>query len=140
MPPLTKPSPALLPPMPRVGSPTAATLRLLNPFEPRCQYQACLRANLREPGRFEALRAMIAASKAPCEARIPEVKCRTLVLMGTQDPDFADPAMEARLVAQRLSGELSLVEGAGHYPHVEVSEQVATRILAFLESHASSWT
>jgi pimeloyl-ACP methyl ester carboxylesterase len=86
------------------------------------EYRAQLRANLREPGRLEALQAMIDASKAPCEARIPEVKCKTLVVMGTKDPDFPDPAAEAKFVAERLSGEFLLVEGAGHYPHAEMPE------------------
>jgi AcrR family transcriptional regulator len=38
--------------------------------------------------------------------------------MGTKDPDFSDPAAEARLTAERLTGsaDVTLVHGAGHYP------------------------
>lgn len=88
--------------------------------------------NLREPGRMEALRAMVWASKGSCEARIPEVKAPVLVLMGTKDPDFPDPAAEALYVAGRLNGLAVLIEGAGHYPHVEQPEEVAQASLRFI--------
>lgn len=74
----------------------------------------------------------LAASKASCEARIPEVKAPVLVVMGTKDPDFPDPAAEAKLTAERLRGRVELVEGAGHYPHAELPEQVGPAIVAFL--------
>lgn len=92
-----------------------------------------LRANLSEAGRFEALRAMAFAPKQPCEARIPEVRARTLVVMGTKDPDFHSPEAEAKEVAQRLNADTALVEAAGHYPHVEFPDIVAPRITSFLK-------
>jgi len=67
---------------------------------------------------------------------VPEVRARVLVVMGSRDPDFADAAAEARLVAERLHGELVLVEGAGHYPHAEVPDEVGPRIAAFLRAAA----
>lgn len=91
-----------------------------------------LRASLAEPGRFAALVAMVRASKADCEARLDEVRAATLVLMGERDPDFPDPAAEARWLAQRLRGEARLVAGAGHYPHAERAEAVAPFVLALL--------
>lgn len=109
--------------------------RTLYPSRPPsdlAQHRDALVRNLREPGRFEALRAMLAASKAPCEARMPEVRARTLVVMGSRDPDFADPGAEARLVASRLSGDVCMVEGAGHYPHAEMPEQLAPTLTSFL--------
>jgi len=39
-------------------------------------------------------------------------------------------------VAERLHGELVLVEGAGHYPHAEVPDEVGPRIAAFLRAAA----
>ena len=92
-------------------------------------YAARLAANLREPGRLETLRSMMFASKAACEARLDEVKAPAVVVMGTKDPDFADPAAEARWVAGRVDGQLVLVEGAGHYPHVEQPDAVAEAIV-----------
>jgi hypothetical protein len=51
--------------------------------------------------------------------------------MGTADPDFPDPAAEARLIANCVGGHVLLVEGAGHYPHVELPERTAPPIVAF---------
>lgn len=94
-------------------------------------YTAALRHNLGEPGRFAALRRMAFASKAACEARLPEVQAPTLVVMGSADPDFTDPGAEARLVAERLRGRAVMIEGAGHYPHAEVPEETAAVVLEF---------
>jgi pimeloyl-ACP methyl ester carboxylesterase len=96
------------------------------------EYRGALRDNLKQPGRIEALQQMIAASKASCEARIPEVKAPVLVVMGTKDPDFGDPAAEAKVVANRLHGHLVMVDGAGHYPHVEMHQEVEPAIIKFL--------
>ena len=85
-------------------------------------YRAALRANLAEPGRFEAVQAMLRRSDAEIEARLPPVQAPSLVLMGTKDPDFPDPAAEARWVAEQLRGEARMIEGAGHYPQTEVPE------------------
>lgn len=95
-------------------------------------YVAQLKANLAEPGRLAALKKMILASKAASEERLNRVKTPVMVLMGTKDPDFKDPAAEAKLVADRLHAELYMVEGAGHYPHAEMPEQVGPTIIDFL--------
>ena len=100
-------------------------------------YLQRLRTNVKEPGRLEAVRAMFRASKSDIEARLARVQTPTLVVMGSKDPDFAGvvggPAAEARLVADRLQGSVLMVEGAGHYPHAEMPEQVAPAIADFLE-------
>lgn len=95
-------------------------------------YRAALRRNLSEPGRLDALHAQLDASKASCEARIAAVKAPVLVIMGSKDPDFSDPAVEANLVATRLHGELIMVDGAGHYPHAEMPDKVGPAIIKFL--------
>lgn len=96
-------------------------------------YRAALKANLKQPGRFEAVQAMLGSSKAGVEARLGEVTAPVLVVMGSKDPDFPDPAAEARLVAERLGGTVQLIEGAGHYPHAEMPEEMATAVLSFLD-------
>lgn len=101
-------------------------------------YLSALRANLREPGRMAALRAMLAAPKAGAEARIGDVTAPTLVVMGTRDPDFPDPAAEAAEVARRLPGRTLMVEGAGHYPQAEMPELVVPELLDFLAHVATS--
>ena len=103
-----------------------------NPPADLGEYRRALRDNLKQAGRMEALQQMIDASKAPCEARIPDVKAPVLVVMGTKDPDFTDPSTEAKLVADRLHGRLLMVDGAGHYPHVEMAAEVEPVIIKFL--------
>ncbi len=96
------------------------------------QAKAALVANLREPGRMEALRAMVGLSKADTEALVARSRVPALVVMGTRDPDFADAAAEARWLGQALGSEPLVVDGAGHYPHLETPEQVAPAVLGFL--------
>jgi len=96
-------------------------------------YRAALVANLKEPGRIEATKALIFATQAPCEARIPEVHAPVLVVMGTRDPDFTDPAAEADWVAAHLHATKLMVDGAGHYPQVEYPDVVAQAVIEFVK-------
>jgi pimeloyl-ACP methyl ester carboxylesterase len=98
-------------------------------------YRSRLRENLSQPGRFAALRGMmLGRSRREIEARLPKVAAPVLVVMGTSDRDFKDPAREARLVADPLWAEVELIEGAGHYPHVEFPERTSPALTSFVES------
>jgi pimeloyl-ACP methyl ester carboxylesterase len=99
-------------------------------------YLADLKANLREPGRFDAVVGMAYAPKTDAEERLDLVKAPVLVVMGTKDPDWADPKAEAQFIAQALSAELAMIEGAGHYPYTEMPEKVTPIILEFLQRFA----
>jgi pimeloyl-ACP methyl ester carboxylesterase len=96
-------------------------------------YREALVANLKQPGRIEAVKAMIFASKSPCEARIPQVRAPVFVMMGSRDSDFDDPAAEAKWVADHLHGKKLMIAGAGHYPHVEYPDIAGAAIVAFIE-------
>lgn len=96
-------------------------------------YVRQLVANLREPGRLAALRQMLFASKAASAARLGRVAAPALVVMGTRDRDFKDPAGEAQLVARHLHAEVCMIAGAGHYPHAEMPEQTGPAITGFLD-------
>jgi pimeloyl-ACP methyl ester carboxylesterase len=98
-------------------------------------YRARLGTNLREPGRFGALQAMLAATRAPIEARLGQVKTPTLVVMGRADPDFSDPAGEAAFIAEKTHGEVVLLDNTGHYPQVERPDVTAAAIVTFLAVH-----
>ena len=94
---------------------------------------AAVRASLAEAGRLEALAAMARAGCEAIDPRLDDLRVPTLVVMGTADPDFPDPSAEARAIADRTHGEVVLVEGSGHYPHVDapdVAGQAITRFLA----------
>jgi pimeloyl-ACP methyl ester carboxylesterase len=91
-------------------------------------------ANLAEPGRFAAFRRMAIASKIESERRIADVAAPVLVLMGSRDSDFIDPAKEAQLVADLLHGTAVMIDGAGHYPQTEMPDAVAARLVPFVQS------
>jgi pimeloyl-ACP methyl ester carboxylesterase len=97
-------------------------------------YTGRLRANLREPGRMNALRQMIVASKAESEGRVSRVAAPTLIVMGTRDPDLKDPAAEARWLGDQLHAQVHMMEGAGHYPHAEMPEETGAVVIPFLQT------
>jgi len=96
------------------------------------QIKRALLSNLREPGRMAALEAMINLSKADTAAIIPKTRVSTLIVMGTRDPDFPDPVAEAHRLAEQLGAESLIVDGAGHYPHTEMPDLVAPKLLSFI--------
>jgi pimeloyl-ACP methyl ester carboxylesterase len=95
-------------------------------------YKTALRANLQQPGRLEALKAMMLEDKADAEARFGQVQAPVLAIMGSKDPDFKDPAAEAQWVADHLHAKYEVIEGAGHYPHAEMPEITGPIVLSFL--------
>ncbi len=97
-------------------------------------YLAALDANLKEPGRMQALRRTTFTSKQAAGDRLDQVQAPVLVMMGSADPDFKDAAAEGQWVAQHLNGKLYVVEGAGHYPHAERPDEAATQILSFFQA------
>lgn len=101
-------------------------------------YLEQLAANLHEPGRFSALKGLGFTPKTESEQRIGRVQAPTLVVMGNKDPDWPDPEVEANWIIEQLSGELLLVEDAGHYPQTEMPQNVTPGILNFLERISSA--
>ena len=69
--------------------------------------------------------------------RLFKVALSTQLWTAAQRDGGADAEVEARWLTQRLKGELLLVQGAGHYPHLECAEQVAPRLVAFIDGLAS---
>ncbi|MEX2534176.1 MAG: alpha/beta hydrolase [Trueperaceae bacterium] len=72
-------------------------------------------------------------SDAEVEARLPRAAAPNLVVMGSKYSDFPDPGAEARWIAERLRGEVQIVDGAGHYPQTEMPDETASVILEFLQ-------
>ena len=70
--------------------------------------------------------------KSDTAAFLDEVSVPSLIVMGSKDPDFPDPVEEARSLASRINAETMIVAGAGHYPHVEMADEVGQRIIAFV--------
>ncbi len=101
-------------------------------------YLAALKANLKEQGRWAATVGMVRSGQSAVEPLLGDVRAPTLVVVGGKDPDFTDPAGEARTIAERLRGaarvQVAVIEGAGHYPHAELPEQTAPVVVDFLQS------
>ena len=55
-----------------------------------------------------------------------------LILMGEQDPDFADPAGEAGWIAQATRAQVVMVPEAGHYPQSQRPDITTDAVLRFL--------
>lgn len=98
-------------------------------------YVRDLQANLRESGRMAATRGAM-SRQAECFDRAAEVRCPVLVVMGSRDPDFPDPAAEAAYAQQLLGAHtkttLAIIDVAGHYPHAELPDVTAAAVLPFL--------
>lgn len=93
-----------------------------------------LKKSLARPHGYDAVRAMANGSgHAATEPLLKQVRTRALVIMGSADPDFPDPAAEARFTADALGGdaEVLMVDGVGHYPHAEAPEIVAPAVAKF---------
>ncbi len=91
-----------------------------------------LRVMLADPSRRRAVRETLVADRDGLDDRIARFDRPSLTVFGTADGHFADPAGEAVAVASALGGDHLLVEGAGHYPHVEQPERVGTSMLALI--------
>ena len=90
---------------------------------------------MREPGRMGVLQAMCRTAPTDAGAQLPNVRCPVLVVQGSLDPDWADPRAEGEKVLADLPtglGELVVLDGAGHYPHAQVPDEVVALVLPFL--------
>jgi pimeloyl-ACP methyl ester carboxylesterase len=71
--------------------------------------------------------------------RLPDVRCPALVIMGTLDPDFADPRAEGDAIVAAMPagiGTVAVVSGGGHYIHAQSPDEVAALVIPFLKEHA----
>lgn len=97
------------------------------------EHRARIRASLSDRRRRRAAWDTGTLPKGGCAARIPEVRVPSVVVMGSRDPDFADPAAEGAWLAEALGGRCVILEGVGHYPHLERPDETARYVLDLLE-------
>ena len=104
-------------------------------------YMAALRAKLREPGRMAEFMKTFKSTPADAEAQLANVQSPALIVMGTADPDFPDPAAEGEAIVAALPaglGTLRTIEGAGHYIQAERPNELATLVISFLADHVDA--
>jgi pimeloyl-ACP methyl ester carboxylesterase len=102
-------------------------------------YMAALRAKLTEPGRMAEFLKTGKTSPADAQAQLPGIRCPALIIMGTEDPDFADPRAEGEAIAAAMPaglGTVATVGGAGHYPQAQCPDEVAALVIPFLAQYA----
>jgi pimeloyl-ACP methyl ester carboxylesterase len=115
----------------RAYFPTFYPTRKPDDFTP---YLAGLVAMLRQPGKMRAMRRMM-LSASNTESQLARVRAPALVVMGTRDPDFKpDPRAEAEWIAAHVHGTFQMIDGAGHYPQVEMPDETADAIIGFLNA------
>jgi pimeloyl-ACP methyl ester carboxylesterase len=98
-------------------------------------YMAALRVKLSEPGRMAEFLKTMKTSPADAGAALPRITCPALVVMGTEDPDWADPQAEAEGIVAEMSaglGDVAMLKGRGHYPHAESADEVVALTTTFL--------
>jgi pimeloyl-ACP methyl ester carboxylesterase len=103
------------------------------------EYIAALAAKLREPGRMAEFMKTGKSTPADAGAQLPNITVPALIIMGTLDPDFADPRAEGDAIVAAMPsglGTVAMVEGAGHYPHAQSPDQVAALVIGFLKENA----
>ena len=79
------------------------------------------------------------STPADAGAQLANIRCPALVIMGTLDPDFADPRAEGDAIVSAMPsglGSVATVDGAGHYPHAQSPAEVAALVIPFLKEHA----
>ena len=102
-------------------------------------YMTALRAKLTEPGRMAEFLKTLKTTPADAAAQLPGIRCPARIIMGTEDPDWADPRAEGEAIAAAMPaglGTVATVGGAGHYPHAQCPDQVAALVIPFLAKYA----
>jgi pimeloyl-ACP methyl ester carboxylesterase len=103
------------------------------------EHAAKLKANLQEPSRRKVILAyMFQQTHREAEARLGKVQVPSLVIMGTADVDWADPAAEAQWIVEQLGSDLLMLDGAGHHPHVEYPREIAAAVQEFVRKLPNS--
>jgi pimeloyl-ACP methyl ester carboxylesterase len=105
------------------------------------EYKAALRTKLTEPGRMTEFLKTLKTNGSDAEAQLPNVRCPALIVMGTDDPYFPDPTAEGEAIVDALPsglGTLKIIDGAGHYPHAECPERLASLVISFLTERVNA--
>jgi pimeloyl-ACP methyl ester carboxylesterase len=98
------------------------------------EHRTSIGESMRGKGKRRAFSRTTRSSHAQTDAVLDTVRTPTLVVMGSADPDFADPTAEAHMIARRTEGSAHIVDGAGHYPHAQRPDEVNPVVVEFLRS------
>lgn len=96
-----------------------------------------IETTLGQPGRMKAFQQMAKSVPTDAGAQLGNVRCPVLVVEGSLDPDWGSPQAEGEAIVAALKpglGRLTMIEGAGHYPHDQFPAQVVDAIQSVLTS------
>ncbi|MFY1672051.1 alpha/beta fold hydrolase [Plantactinospora sp. WMMB334] len=97
------------------------------------EHLARVRDNLHRPGHWRAFVRTTRTSHEPARRRLPEVSAPTVVVMGTADVDWKDPAAEAHWIGEQLGAEVVMVPDVGHHPQAQAPDAVAAAVGRLVE-------
>lgn len=101
------------------------------------QYRSTVIASLKRPGYGKAFSLTTSqTTHDPAEARLGDVTVPAIVIMGDSDPDFKDPAGEAKWIGEKLNAQVVMVSEAGHYPQSQRPDITTPAVLGFLATVA----
>jgi pimeloyl-ACP methyl ester carboxylesterase len=98
-------------------------------------YMAGLRAKLSEPGRMAEFLKTFKTSPSDAGDALPRISGPALIIMGDEDPDWADPRAEAEGIVAEMpagAGAIAMVKNGGHYIHAQRPDEVAGLITGFI--------
>jgi pimeloyl-ACP methyl ester carboxylesterase len=98
-------------------------------------YMTALRAKLTQPGRMAEFLKTMKTSPADAGDALPRISRPALVIMGDEDPDWADPRSEAEGIVAAMPaglGTVAVIKGGGHYLHAQRPAEVAALTTGFL--------
>lgn len=98
------------------------------------EYRDAVIAALHRPGYARAFSETTRTDHVTAGESLASITAPTLVVMGTNDPDFPDPHAEADWISSALSGTTVMIDDAGHYPQSQQPEKTAAAILEFLSA------
>ncbi|SKA96144.1 Pimeloyl-ACP methyl ester carboxylesterase [Agreia bicolorata] len=99
------------------------------------EYRATVNASLKRPGYGKAFSLTTnQTNHDPAEASLAKVTAPAIVIMGDSDPDFTDPAAEAKWIGEKLHADVVMVAEAGHYPQSQRPEITTPAVLGFLST------
>ncbi len=97
------------------------------------EHVAAVRASLRDRDRLRSFRDLaLALDHGVVERRLDAVQAPALVVVGSLDPDYRDPAAELAWMRDAIGARGLLVDGVGHYPHHQAPDVVLPAVLDFL--------
>lgn len=95
-------------------------------------YSRSLKTMLRQKGRMRAFQKMAVSGHAKAEENLEIMNVQALVIMGSRDPDFPDPEIEANQIAEKIGAKCVMMNGAGHYPQAEYPEEFLNYMYDFI--------